>query len=375
MQSLSFALMSDPFCVLLAGGRGTRLHELTLAECKPAVAFGGGRLVDFTLANARRSGLRQMLVATQYLPGALVAHLGTVWQPRFGAALQIRDGAAAPGRGYRGTADVLRANLPEILASGAREVIILSADHVYAMDYRPMIAAHRASTARVTVAVALAPLAEARQFGVLSCASGGRITAFSEKPRHPQPVLGDPGQARVSLGLYVIDTAWLVEALAQPGMDDFGHDILPGAVAQGVAQAHHAAGAEGCDFYWRDVGTLESYRRGQLDFMQPTKAPFTPPIPTPIPSREACLAAERGSVLLPGAGLGRHSRVSNAILATGVQVPYGLVIGEDPDEDRRWFRVVPGGPVLVTAAMLRRRSEERRRPLAIGWSVATAGGY
>lgn len=374
MQDLPSVVLPQPFCILLAGGQGARLHELTQAECKPAVTFSGGKLVDFTMANALRSGLRQMLVATQYLPQGLVAHLETVWRPQFGRPLQIRDGKTLQPGGYRGTADAVRANLPDILASGAREVLILSADHVYAMDYRPMIARHRQSGAKVTVAVDQVPIAEAQGFGVLSTASDGRIHAFHEKPRHPQPLAEDPGKALVSLGIYVVDTAWLVQALAGHGMDDFGHDLLPEAVAAGVAQIHRAAEAAGTGFYWRDVGTLASYRLTQLDFIDPAQAPFAAPFALPRPSRERLNAAAQGSVLLPGARLSGRARVQNAILGPGVVIPDGMVIGADPDEDQRWFRVVHDGTVLVTAAMLARHRAARPRPVAMRWCLAPATG-
>ncbi len=363
-----------PFCILLAGGQGTRLHELTQTECKPAIAFGGGRLVDFTMANAVRSGLRQMMVATQYRPEALVDHLDKVWRKDFGDYLSIRDGQTHHPDGYRGTADAVRANLPEIVASGAREVVILSADHVYDMDYRPMIARHRASGACVTVAVDEVPLAQAQGFGVLTNSEDGRIHAFHEKPRHPQPSLADPSKALVSLGIYVLDTAWLVQTLAEPGMDDFGHDVLPAAVAAGVAQIHRGAKAGGGRFYWRDVGTLTSYRLAQLDFLDPQKAPFVAPSPLQSPSQQAMRAAEQGNVLLPGAWVSPRARVHNTIIGPGAVIPDGMVIGEDPDEDRRWFRVVNDGTVLVTAAMLTRRRAERLRPLAIHWTLAPVTG-
>lgn len=365
---------SAPFCILLAGGQGSRLHELTQTECKPAVSFGSGRLVDFTMANAARSGLHQMLVATQYLPQGLTAHLEASWRACFGPELQIRDGKRLQPGGYRGTADAVRANLPEILASGARDVLVLSADHVYQMDYGPMIARHRASGAKVTVAVHEVHLTLAQGFGVLSARADGRITGFDEKPRYPQPSPDDPSKALVSLGIYVLDLDWLRQALAGQGMDDFGQDILPEAVAEGVAAVHRAAAAQGSRFYWRDVGTLDSYRRAQLDFIDAARAPFQPPMLIQRPSRDAQRAATHGTVLLPGARIGARARVHHAILGPGAVVPDGMVIGEDLDQDRRWFRVVNDGTVLVTAEMLARRRDELLRPQPVGWRMATAGG-
>src|SRR5690606_31665219 len=169
------------FCVLLAGGKGTRLHELTAAESKPALPFAGGRLVDFAMENAARSGLPQVLAATQYRAAGLGAYLLRRWSARFPAGVQLRDGhAVAPG-GYRGTADALRANLADIARSGAEVVLVLSADHVYRMDYRAMIARHLASGGKATVAADTAPLDRASSFGVLSADARGNLTGFTEK--------------------------------------------------------------------------------------------------------------------------------------------------------------------------------------------------
>lgn len=373
MRDLTCEPPTQPFCVLLAGGKGTRLHELTEVECKPAVPFAGCRLIDFTMSNALKSGVRQILVATQYLPMRLEQHLNAVWKPFLGSGLRIRDGAAFLPQGYKGTADAVRANLPEILASGAREVLILSADHVYEMDYRPMIAHHRMSGAKVTVAVDKVPLTQAHSFGVVAADGSDRITAFAEKPRHPQSAPEDRSKALVNLGIYVFDTAWLAQILAQSDMDDFGNDVLPQAVASGMATAHRAAEAA-ASFYWRDVGTLHSYRETLLDFVDPLKAPFRSPILTHRPSRAALNAAAQGTVLMPNAQLSTWARVHNAIIAPGAVIPAGAVIGEDRDEDRRWFRVVPGGTVLVTAPMLARWRSERMRPVPVSWDMAPARG-
>lgn len=354
--------IADTFCVLLAGGQGTRLHELTSRECKPAVPFAGGKLVDFTVANAMRSGLSQLLVATQYLPDGLTRHLKTEWQHQFPNGIEVRDGNRLRPGGYRGTADAVRANLAEIAASGAEHILVLSADHVYQMDYRAMIESHRASGAKVTVAVDEAPLAEASSFGVLSAGTDGWIVDFAEKPARPQPAPGNPTHALVSMGVYVLDRRWLADMLAfEDGMDDFGQDILPEAVRQGLAQVYRPASSIEGGFYWRDVGTLDSYRLSQLDFIDPATAPIALPTATVKPSRQMLMAAERESVLLPGARLGYRANVKRAIVAPGAFVPDGLAIGQDPEEDQRWFRVTRSGTVLITPAMLERYRDERPR--------------
>ncbi len=355
------------FCVLLAGGKGTRLHELTAADSKPALPFAGGRLVDFAMENAARSGLRQVLAATQYRAAGLNAHLHRHWSARFPAGVQLRDGHAVSPSGYRGTADALRANLAEISGSGSEMVLVLSADHVYRMDYRAMIARHLASGCKVTVAADTAPLDRASSFGVLSASPQGAVTGFAEKPARPVPIPGDPGRALVSMGIYVFDRRWLESVLADPALNDFGHDILPLAVAGGFVQVHRPeAGAAG--FYWRDVGTLDGYRLAQLDFLRDEAAMPFPPLRDWLCPPQTRRAAASGTVLLPGASLGEGVRLARSIVAPGVHLPDGLVTGRDPAEDARWFRTTAGGTVLITAAMAGRwREAHARRRAAAVW--------
>lgn len=384
--------LSRTVAVLLAGGQGSRLHELTKAECKPAIHFTAGhRIVDFTLANAMRAGLTQMVVATQYCPGTLTRHLTTVWAPAFeGGRLILRDGASVGG--YRGTADALRRNATTLDALDAREVVVLAGDHIYAMDYRPMIAAHRASGAGVTVAALPVPVAQARDFGVIVTDPNGRITGFAEKPLSPTPRPADPDHALASMGVYVLNWPWLRSLLqGNPAMTDFGHDVMPLAAAAGVAQAYAMPPERpGEDPYWRDVGTLDAYRRAVLEFgarPAPLPRPLVPGIvPRLLPdvalaaSRFAAQAAFGGlslcmpllgatdrrrwtvldeTVLMPGARVAPSVRLTRCIVAPGTAIPEGLVIGEDRDEDARWFRVTDAGTTLITTAMLARRHELR----------------
>lgn len=361
--------------VLLAGGRGSRLHELTDHDCKPALHFAGRRrIVDFAMANILRSGLDRLVVATQWHPQALTRHLWERWGAGFdcGAGLVISDGHAVAGReGYRGTADAVARNIPGLDAATPREVIVLAADHVYEMDYRPMIEAHRASGAAVTVAAHLVTRTSATRFGVIDADAQGRIRAFVEKPADPPAVAGDPVHALASMGIYVFDWAWLRAALVADAGNtlsdhDFGHDILPAAVARGEAAVWLLPGLRGARPYWRDVGTLDAFRVTTLDFLQPCP-PCTLPetvMPDPGPLRAGPRAPlvpqEPGlltdSVLMPGATVGPGARLHRVIVAPDTHVPGGLVIGEDAGEDRRWFRRTAGGTVLVTAAMLDARA-------------------
>lgn len=338
--------------VLLAGGQGSRLHELTAAESKPAVHFAGrNRIVDFAMANIVRSGLDRMLVATQYAPATLHDHLPARWEGHFPqGGMVLCDG----GNRYLGTADAVRHNWPQIADWGSEQVLVLAADHVYDMDYGPLIAAHRASGAAVTVAVDVVPLDQAGGFGVMQADHGGRILSFLEKPAHPPAIPGEPDRAMVSMGVYVFKTDWLRDALFSGDIKpmDFGHDVIPVAVAQGIAAAHRLPAGPSGHVYWRDVGTLDALRLSHLDFVgqQPARLP-----------RMSTLSEwylGRGSVAMPGALVPGSARLTGCLVAPGTQVPSGLVAGEDPDEDSRWFRR-DKDTLLITQAMLDRRDAMR----------------
>ncbi|RDE10046.1 ADP-glucose pyrophosphorylase [Pelagibacterium lacus] len=340
--------------VLLAGGRGTRLHELTEAEAKPAIHFAGShRIVDFAMANIVRSGLQRLLVATQFAPHTLAAHIPLHWGSHFSpGSLLVRDGRDA----YRGTADAVRRNWPVLVESGAEEILVLAADHVYAMDYAQLIQAHRAARAEVTVAVDVVPQAEAREFGVMQADRSGRIVSFREKPADPPAIIGEPGFSMASMGVYVFSRCWLDAALADDDALDFGHHLIPRAVADGVAMAYRLpASPETGRAYWRDVGTLDALRLTQLDFAEAL------PVPLPDAADAHSWRFGRDSVLMPGASVSRFVRLARAIVSPGAHLPPGLVVGEDPVEDRRWFRRTEGGTVLVTPAMLQRRAQLRPR--------------
>jgi glucose-1-phosphate adenylyltransferase len=394
--------LSRTVAFLLAGGQGLRLHELTAQECKPALHFAGRhRIVDFSMANALRSGLRHMVVATQYRPGTLTRHLTQVWGQAFaqGGAVQLRDARHVGGSGvYQGTADAVRANITVLDDLGAEEVIVLSGDHVYHMDYARMIAAHRASGASVTVAATPVPLDDASRFGVISANASGAILAFAEKPAAPEPMPDDPGYAFASMGVYAFSWPWLrALLLAAPAAQDFGHDVIPQAVAAADAHLYAWSGEKGRAAYWRDVGTLDTYRTSSLDFA-------APPYPFPLPAVAGILAgiptglaasrsrfraelltggmqimspllrpglAQRWSVLdetvlMPGVRVSPGVRLTRCIVAPGTGLPDGLVVGEDADEDKRWFRVTDGGTTLITTTMLARRTA-LRAPLFSWW--------
>ena len=265
--------MKGVTAILLAGGQGTRLHELTKTEAKPAVFFGGNRrIVDFTMANVVRAGIERLIVATQYQPETLHRHLPAQWGKHFSSqGLILRDGALHGSVGYRGTADAVAANRQELDALGTEHLIVLSGDHVYEMDYAALIHAHRENGADVTIAATTVPVAEARGFGVIQADADHRVTDFVEKPLHPPALSDAPGRSLVNMGIYVFDWRWLREVLIQDARDplsshDFGKDILPMAVKNADVQVWRA-GQPGDEPYWRDVGTLDAYRLAQLDFL------------------------------------------------------------------------------------------------------------
>lgn len=374
--------LTDIVAVVLAGGQGTRLHELTGRECKPALPFARfHRIVDFTMASLARSGVGRVIVGTQYRPTTLTEHLQSVWGPVWGNRLAVKAGESAAGRGYAGTADVLRANAAALDAMGAKEVLVVAADHVYAMDYRHFVAAHRENGASLTLAAMPVAREAAGRFGIVTEGPGHRIAGFDEKPNQPASIYGDPAHSLASLGIYVIDWPWLRDLLQDPAVLDFGEDVIPRAVRRGDAAVWRWNG------YWRDVGTLDGLREGWLDFEgspPPCLRPFVPGMQveaiglsprepfhasvnlgglrlmSPLVGSEdpgRWTALDR-SVLMPGARVSPGVRLSNVIVAPGTVVPHGLQIGDDPVEDRRWFRV-SGDTTLVTSAMLARRGALR----------------
>ncbi len=373
--------LSRTMVVLLADGKGSGLHELTARECKPAIPFMSGlRIVDFTMANAVRSGLGRMIVATQFCPGALHRHLATRWQGAFpDGGLQIHEGCATTGDadGYRGTAAAVWANAAAIDASGACEVVVLAADHIYAMDYRPMIAAHRASGCAVTVAADRVLLSEADAFGIIAADSQNRIIRFLEKPPYPPAAPADPRHALASMGIWVFDWAWLrqVLAAAAESATDFGQDILPQAVEECTAQVFRRSSTGNALPYWRDLGTLDAFRRAYLDFDSMAR-PFHIDLkddngcqPLQAPRQWSRWTSLNETVVMPGARVASGARLSKAIIAPGAEVPAGMVIGEDPDEDARWFRRTTGGTILVTRDMLHRRATRKAVPHAMSPSM------
>lgn len=337
----------DVLPVLLAGGKGSRLHELTETICKPALPFlGATRIVDFTMENLRLGGAPEVLVATQYRPERLHSHLRTRWSEALSVGIRHAPRMTGRPEGAKGTADAVRLLIAEIDAAAPRDVLILAADHVYRMDYRGMIDAHRAQGAAVTVAADCVPRHAASAFGILEADAADRIVRFVEKPADPPAWCRDPAVALASMGLYVFRWDVLRALLIDnPGAIDFGHDILPQAVTRGDAYAF-APGAQ-APFYWRDVGTLDALRAAALDFMSDR-----PPFDLPDPPGPAPRLGVVDSIVMNGAFVSEGALVSNCIVAPGTAVPFAMRIGVNPRSDAVRFRRTDNGTILVTAGMM-----------------------
>ncbi|MCB1400740.1 MAG: glucose-1-phosphate adenylyltransferase [Rhodobacteraceae bacterium] len=414
----SARLSAQAMAFVLAGGRGSRLKELTDRRAKPAVYFGGKtRIIDFALSNALNSGIRKMAIATQYKAHSLIRHMQRGWNFFRAERNEYLDILPASQRvdeskWYLGTADAVAQNIDIVDSYGVKYVIILAGDHVYKMDYEIMLRQHADTGADVTIGCLTVPRAEASAFGVMAVDRGGRITEFLEKPADPPGLPGDPAHSLASMGIYVFDWAFLRDLLLRDAQDpnsshDFGNDLIPEIVRNGKAMAHRFS--ESCvtsgletEPYWRDVGTIDAFWQANIDLTDFTPkldlydnawpiwtyAELVPPAKfihdeegrrgSAVSSLVAgdCIVSGsevRNSLLftgcrahswssldhvvaLPYVDIGRKAQLARCVIDRGVQIPAGLVVGEDPKEDARWFRRSSGGIVLITQDMLDRRA-------------------
>ncbi|PYE86010.1 glucose-1-phosphate adenylyltransferase [Pseudoroseicyclus aestuarii] len=398
---------------VLAGGRGSRLRELTDRRVKPAVYFGGkARIIDFALSNATNSGIRKIAVATQYKAHSLIRHLQHAWTPLRPERNEFFDILPASQRmdesmWYRGTADAVTQNVDIIDGYNIDHIVILAGDHIYKMDYEIMLQQHVDSGADVTVGCLTVPREEASAFGVMDTDESGRITSFLEKPADPPAMPGHPDKALASMGIYVFSWPLLRELLLNDAHDDgsshdFGTDLIPRLVEQGRAMAHRFDDScvrdEGREAYWRDVGTVDAFWQANIDLTNfdpelnlwdrdwpiSTYSEAAPPakfihdeekrrgsavssmvsggcIVSGTEVRNSLLFTQVHTnsyavldhcVVLPYVTIARHARLTRAVVDAGVSIPEGLVVGEDPEEDARHFRVSPGGVTLVTQPMI-----------------------
>jgi glucose-1-phosphate adenylyltransferase len=387
--------------LVLAGGRGTRLKQLTDRRAKPAVYFGGKfRIVDFALSNCLNSGIRRIGVITQYKSHSLLRHLQRGWAFLKAEMNEFVDLLPAQQRideenWYRGTADAVYQNQDIIDSYRPDYVIVLAGDHVYRMNYAVMLADHVASGAECTVGCIEVPRADARD--------------FVEKPADPPPMPGQPNTSLASMGIYIFNREYLFKELERDVQDgdsghDFGHDVIPRAVRQGVAMAHPFSRSGvvggGGEPYWRDVGTIDAYWDANIDLTAArplldlydqrwpilTFQPQLPPAKFISEGRPGCgsatdslvsggcivagrvtrsvlfssvridagAQAER-SVLLPYVQLGRDVRLNRVVIDRGCVIPDGMVVGENPQEDKERFFRTESGVVLITPEMLNTR--------------------
>ncbi len=405
-------LTKHTFAVVLAGGRGSRLHELTDWRAKPAVPFGGKfRIIDFTLSNCLNSGVRRIGVATQYKAQSLIRHLQRGWsflEGRFDEYIEIMPAQQQIQESwYQGTADAVYQNLRSLRINGPQYVLILSGDHVYKMDYGKLLASHVAKRADATVACIEVPRQEAEAFGVIGIDDDDRVVSFTEKPRDPPAIPGRPQEALASMGIYVFNAAFLYEQLirdaATPGSaHDFGKDVLPHIVPRYRVFAHSFAqscvGVPDCTPYWRDVGTLEAYWEANMELtkvvpelnmydaewpiwtfqeqLPPAKFVFDEPerrgmavdslvsggcVVSGATVRRSLLftnvRVDIGSVIedsaiLPNTTIGRNVTLKRVVVDKQCVLRDGMSVGLDHDADRQRFNVTAGGITLITPEML-----------------------
>jgi len=402
-------LTRDTLALVLAGGRGSRLHELTRWRAKPAVFFGGKfRIIDFPLSNCVNSGIRKISVLTQYKAHSLIRHLVRGWssfQSELGEFVEVLPASQRTSSNwYAGTADAIYQNMDIIESLRPKYILVLSGDHIYKMDYGTLLEYHVEKQADMTISCIEVSLEEARGFGVIAVDAEYRVVAFEEKPAQPTPIPGSDNRVLASMGNYIFNTDFLYQQLKLDASNyqsshDFGKDIIPSIIDSASVYAYPFKDEEaGSQTYWRDVGTLDAFWDANMDLVDVTPELNLYDEQWPIltyqrqlPSAKfvfrdqgrqgkamdsivsgGCIISgaslERSllfssvkvhsfakvdeSVVLPEVDIGRHCRIKRTILDRGCQLPAGTVIGEDPEEDAKRFRVTSKGIVLVTPDML-----------------------
>jgi glucose-1-phosphate adenylyltransferase len=398
--------------MILSGGRGSRLKNLTDWRAKPAVQFGGKfRIIDFPLSNCMNSGIRRINVATQYKAQSLIQHIQRGWGFLRGEFHEYVNIIPAQQRineeWYKGTADAVYQNIDLLRENGGDYVLILAGDHIYKMDYGQMLATHARSKADMTIACINVPLEDAKGFGVLAVDETDRVIEFAEKPKNPKHIPGDETQAFASMGIYIFNAKFLYEQLIRDAGDkksshDFGADIIPYVIQKYRVQAHRftesCVGAKNGNYYWRDVGTIDAYWEANMELtkvipelnlydrewpiwtyqeqLPPAKFVFNSEgrrgSATDSLVSGGCLISGStvnnsvlfsdvrvhsycnidGAVILPKVTVNRHVTLKNVVIDRGCSIPEGMQIGVDLEEDRKRFYVSEKGVVLVTPDML-----------------------
>lgn len=403
-------LTRGTLAVVMAGGRGERLKALTEDRCKPATPFGGKfRIIDFVLSNCLNSGIRQISVLTQYKAHSLIQHIQRGWgylRGEFGEFVEIIPAQQRRGPDwYQGTADALWQNMDLIRGHRPLHVLVLAGDHIYKMDYGPMIGFHVEKEADITVGVVEVPVERAREFGVLTVDEINRVLRFTEKPLNPEPMPGRPNIALASMGIYVFNPRLLERLLRADAEDpnsahDFGKNIIPGAIEKLRVFAYPFEDVRTkAQNYWRDVGTVDAYYEANMELLRVspelniydeqwpiwTYQEQLPPAKFVFDDDErrghavdsmvsgGCIisgsrvahsllfsnvrvhdySTVEHSVLLPRVRIGENCVVRRAIIDSDTVIPDGMQIGIDPVLDAQRFMVTDSGVTLVTSAMLR----------------------
>ena len=408
-------LTRDTIALILAGGRGSRLHQLTDWRAKPAVPFGGKfRIIDFPLSNCVNSGIRRIGVATQYKAQSLVRHIQYGWSfldGRFKEFVELLPAQQMTGEAwYRGTADAVFQNIDILRRHDPKYVLILGGDHVYKMDYSKLIADHAKKTADMTVACLSIPIEETNEFGIMSVNDEWQITSFTEKPKseNATPIPGQPGKALASMGIYVFNASFLFEQLMRDHDDhssshDFAKDLIPFLLNRSRVFAHQFVNscvniASSGVPYWRDVGTVDAYWEANLDLTTVvpdlnlyddnwpiwTHQEQLPPAKFILEKEDrlgqavnsmvsgGCIISGstvrrsllfsnvhvhsysniEESVILPNVDVGRNVRFKRVVIDKNCVIPEGLTVGFDHEEDRKRFYVTDKGITLITPEML-----------------------
>lgn len=400
-------LTQNTLALILAGGRGSRLKHLTLWRAKPAVPFGGKfRIVDFPLSNCVNSGIRRIAVLTQYKAHSLIRHIQHGWgflRAELGEFVEVVPAQQRiKASWYTGTADAVFQNLDIIRNHEPEYVLILAGDHIYKMDYGPMLAYHVARGAELTIGTIEVPVEVATAFGVMEVDEENRVIGFQEKPEHPKCIPGKEGVALASMGIYVFNTSFLYEQLIKDAdttqsSHDFGKDIIPSVIDKYRLVAYPFRDADGKQAYWRDVGTLDAFWEANMELIGITPELNMYDQEWPIWTYQAQLppakfifddddrrgmavdsmvsggciisgATVRHSLLfsnvrvdshsklqdcvvLPDVQVGSNCRLRRVVIDKGCRIPAGTSIGYDPEEDAKRYYVSPGGVALVIPEM------------------------
>ncbi|MDD5228992.1 MAG: glucose-1-phosphate adenylyltransferase [Methylococcales bacterium] len=403
-------LTRNTIALILAGGRGSRLKNMTDWRAKPAVPFGGKfRIIDFPLSNCVNSGIRKVGILTQYKSDSLIRHIQQGWgflRGEFGEYVDLMPAQQRHSEDswYKGTADAIYQNIDILRTRSPEHILVLAGDHIYKMDYGAMLADHVAKRADLTIGCIEVSLKDATAFGVMDVDDYRRVKAFVEKPEKPPVMPGRTDTALASMGIYIFDARFLFEQLIKDADNpesshDFGHDIIPAVIRDHVVNAYPFLDLQsGAQSYWRDVGTIDAYWSANMELIgvhpdlnlydqtwpiwtyqeqtPPAKFVFDEPerrgvavdsmisggcVVSGATVRHSLLFSNvrvnsystiQDTIVLNDVNIGRHCRITRAILEKGCDIPEGTVIGENHEEDAQRYHISPGGVVLVTPEML-----------------------